>query len=140
MAKDRIHYIVVAALIKDGWDITHDPLYVSFDANERDFEVDLGAEKLIGAEKENMKIAIEVKSFTKSISNEFHGLLGQYLDYKAALAESTDQNDRTLFIALPEEIYAKIDSIAFFKRRIKEYEIKFITVDLIAQTISEWIP
>ncbi len=76
MARDKIHNIVVAALTKEGWEITHDPLYITFDVNERGFEVDLGAEKLIGAEKDNVRIAVEVKSFTKSISNEFHTVLG----------------------------------------------------------------
>ena len=138
MARDKIHYIVVAALIKDEWEITHDPLYISFDENEHDFEIDLGAEKLIGAEKDNIKIAVEVKSFTKSVSHEFHGVLGQFIDYQAALRENYDEN-RTLYIAIPEEIYAKIVSIEFFNRRIKEHGLKFLTIDLITQTITEWI-
>lgn len=139
MARDRIHYIVTAALVKDGWDITHDPLYITYDVEERDFEIDLGAEKLIGAEKNNRAIAVEIKSFTKSISNEFHTALGQYLDYEAALSENSEEQHRTLYIALPEGIYLKLNTIGFFKRRIKEHGLKFITIDLTTQTITKWI-
>jgi len=61
MAKDFYHDQVKKALKEDGWKITHDPFEMTVDAV--DFEVDFGAEKLIGAEKEGRKIAVEVKSF-----------------------------------------------------------------------------
>ncbi len=49
MAKDIYHNQVKNALVKDGWNITHDPLFVQFGGV--DVYVDLGAEKIIGAEK-----------------------------------------------------------------------------------------
>ena len=49
-AQDIFHDVVKNALTKDGWTITDDPLYISFGGV--DFYVDLGAEKIIGAEKE----------------------------------------------------------------------------------------
>ncbi len=49
MAKDIYHNQVKNALVKDGWHITHDPLFVQFGGV--DVYVDLGAEKIIGAEK-----------------------------------------------------------------------------------------
>ncbi|MGB7518966.1 MAG: element excision factor XisH family protein, partial [Spirulinaceae cyanobacterium] len=60
-AKDIYHHQVRNALIKDGWTITDDPLILSI--GKRDLFVDLGAEKVIAAEKKNQKIAVEVKSF-----------------------------------------------------------------------------
>lgn len=60
-AKDLYHNEVKNALQKDGWVITHDPLTIS--AGPKTFHVDLGAEKIIAAEKEGMKIAVEIKSF-----------------------------------------------------------------------------
>jgi hypothetical protein len=61
-AKDFFHNAVRLALEKDNWLITHDPL--SFELTEKvKVRIDLGAEKLITAEKDNQKIAVEVKSF-----------------------------------------------------------------------------
>lgn len=43
------HEVVKNALIKDGWTITDDPLILSY--GDRELYADLGAEKMIGAEK-----------------------------------------------------------------------------------------
>ena len=49
MARDLYHNNVRIALEKDGWKITHDPYKMSVD--QIDYEIDLGAEALIAAEK-----------------------------------------------------------------------------------------
>ncbi len=59
--KDTFHEVMKNALIKDGWNITHDPYTLEF--NRETLYVDLGAEATIGAEKAGRKIAIEIKSF-----------------------------------------------------------------------------
>ncbi len=75
MAKDIFHHLVKEALIKDGWVITHDPY--SFNKWDPEWEIDLGAEKIIAAKKENQKIAVEIKSFlATSFAYEFHQVLG----------------------------------------------------------------
>ena len=61
MAKDIYHNTVRKALEKDGWTITHDPLTLKIGG--RSTYVDLGAEKLFAAEKDDQQIAVEVKSF-----------------------------------------------------------------------------
>lgn len=66
MAKDLFHETVKLALQKDGWMITHDPLPLLDKARNIDYEIDLGAEKLIGAERGQEKIAIEVKNFLRA--------------------------------------------------------------------------
>ena len=49
--------------------------------------VDLAAEKLIVAEKEKEKIAVEVKSFIRESNiSEFHTAVGQYINYRKALS------------------------------------------------------
>lgn len=53
-AKDKFHDIVKIALIKDNWRITHDPLLLKFGQYDQ-IQVDLGAEKMLGAEKEDKK-------------------------------------------------------------------------------------
>ena len=81
MAKDIYHYIVKEALINDGWTITDDPYMIRPDQNTK-YEVDLGANKIIAATKENKKIAVEIKSFAgQLLVYEFHGALGQFMNY-----------------------------------------------------------
>lgn len=74
-AKDFYHDTVKTALIKDGWDITNDPL--KFKGGGRSFYIDLGAKKLLAAEKQGRKIAVEIKSFlTSSPVSELEKALG----------------------------------------------------------------
>ncbi|GAB4307627.1 MAG: hypothetical protein Kow0091_12470 [Geminocystis sp.] len=49
------------ALEKDGWKITDDPLILVLENTL--LKADLGAEKFFTAEKNNQKIAVEVKDF-----------------------------------------------------------------------------
>jgi len=75
MAKDLYHDNVKEALIKDGWNITHDPLNLEYE--DEQIAIDLGAEKLIGAEKGGEKIAVEIKSFlAPSFIYQFHNAIG----------------------------------------------------------------
>jgi len=75
-AKDMFHDLVKRALQQDGWVITHDPLFIEW--GEAEIYVDLGAEKLLAAEKGQQKIAVEVKSFlAPSVMSEFHTAVGQ---------------------------------------------------------------
>lgn len=77
MARDFYHKNVREALEKDGWIITHDPYSVKID--DVGYEIDFAAEPLIAAEKDELKIAIEVKSFVgPSRINEFHKAVGQF--------------------------------------------------------------
>ena len=83
-ARDTFHDAVRVALEKDNWKITHDPLKVML-GKKRGY-IDLAAEKLIAAEKEERKIAVKVKSFIDvSDLDEFEDALGQFLIYKVAL-------------------------------------------------------
>lgn len=48
-AKDAFHTVVKTALEKEGWLITHDPY--TLQAGTLELYIDLGAEKVIAAEK-----------------------------------------------------------------------------------------
>ena len=79
-AKDIYHDTVKTALIKDGWTITHDPLTIRL-ARKRLY-VDLGAERLIAAQRDTEQIAVEVKSFTRaSDMKDLEDALGQFVLY-----------------------------------------------------------
>ncbi|MCL2925365.1 MAG: hypothetical protein MGF17_12295 [Trichodesmium sp. MAG_R04] len=74
------HNTIKNALIKDAWRITDDPYILAI--GKRDLFVDLGAEKLISAERGNKKIAVEVKSFTSSSRvNDLEKALVKYVLY-----------------------------------------------------------
>ncbi len=80
LVRDIYHDAVKRALIKDGWTITHDPLKLKL--GRKDMYVDLGAERLLAAEKRGQQIAVEVKSFVGT--SQLHDLeeaLGQFVLY-----------------------------------------------------------
>lgn len=60
-AKDKYRDAVRNALEKDGWTITDDPLHLVW--GKKDMYVDLGAERVLAAENQGRRIAVEVKSF-----------------------------------------------------------------------------
>jgi hypothetical protein len=60
-ARDSIHNNVRRALERDGWTITDGPLRLQLGKSK--LYVDLGAERLLAAEKAERKIAVEIKTF-----------------------------------------------------------------------------
>lgn len=107
MKSDIFHDNVIRALEKDKWKITDDPLTLSLGI--RSIFVDLGAEKVIGATKNNKRIAVEIKSFLgQSLLVELEKTLGQYDIYKFSL----DQQDpeRILYLAISAQIYSLLQS------------------------------
>ena len=63
-ARDLFHQAVRTALEKEQWLITDDPLEVELE--DTTLKIDLGAERLIAAEKGEEKIAVEIKSFASN--------------------------------------------------------------------------
>lgn len=100
MAHDIFHDAVRQGLIKDGWRITHEDMQLQVGGVE--MFVDLAAEPLLAAEKEDQKIAVEVKSFVRvSDIHEFHLAIGQYRNYLLAL--SIRDPGRVLYLAYPKK-------------------------------------
>jgi len=76
--------------------------------------VDLGAEKIIAAEKDGEKIAVEIKSFIgPSNISEFHTAIGQFINYRVALEEQYPE--RNLYLAVPLAIYQTFFSLQFIQ-------------------------
>jgi XisH protein len=136
-AKDLYHDIVRTALEKEGWKITADPLILTF-VPKRQLKIDLGAERLIGAERQNQRIAVEVKTFlAPSTLSEFHAALGQFLNYRLAL--KLKQPDRQLFLAISREIYQSFFTEEFAQLSMAEYQLKLIVFHIENQEIVQWI-
>src|SRR4051812_40460538 len=97
--KDVYHNSFVRALQKDGWTITHDPLTVK--VGRTDFFIDVGAERFVTAQKENERIAVEIKSFIKiSAIQDLKEAVGQFILYEDALRQSSNNSDRVLYLAI----------------------------------------
>ena len=135
MAKDYFHDIFREILVSDGWDITHDPYPIR--SGSIGYEIDFGAEKLIAAEKENTKIAIELKSFNgPSNVNEFHKAVGQFNDYFVIL-EMIDPT-RVLYLAVPEKTWNTFFQEIVIQKSIERVGAKIIIYNPFTKKIVEW--
>ena len=136
MAKDFYHDNVREALEKDGWRITHDPYRMEIE--EVTYNIDFGAEPLIGAEKEGIAIVVEVKSFVgPSTVNEFHKAVGQFNDYYVAL-EMKDP-ERVLFLAIPEDIWFRFFQKRLIQKSLERIQAKVIIYNPDNNKIVQWI-
>jgi hypothetical protein len=137
MAKDVFHQQVKNALIKDGWNITHDPLTIRISEAVK-LQIDLAAETTIAAERDSEKIAVEIKSFVgDSDISAFHTALGQYLNYCQALEEQ--EPDRIVYLAIPSENYQDFFQLPFIQRALQRYQVKLIIYDPQLEEIKQWI-
>jgi XisH protein len=136
MAKDIYHYQVRTALEKDGWIITDDPLTLQF--GSRSVFVDLGAKKLLAAERDGQRIAVEIKSFVgKSLVKDWENAIGQYILYLKIISKK--EPDRTLYLAITEEIYTSFFNEDIVQVVLEDGVIKIIVVDTIQEVITRWI-
>lgn len=136
-ARDVYHDVVIAALQKNGWTITDDPLILKFASNRR-LRIDLGAEQLIAAQKDTTKIALEIKSFlAPSDITEFHVALGQFLNYRVAL--KIKEPKRILYLAIPLEIYQDFFLEEFTQLSVQEYQVKLLVFDPKSEVLVTWI-
>ncbi|BCL33742.1 XisH family protein [Nostoc sp. MS1] len=136
-AKDKFHAVVRIALEKEQWKITDDPLRLEVGGTK--FEIDLGAEKLLAAQRGEEKIAVEIKTFlSDSPLTDYHAALGQFLNYRLAL-EISDPS-RILYLAVPIGVYESFFKREFAQISLERYQIKQIVYDPIQEVILQWIP
>jgi XisH protein len=137
MAKDIFHDLVKEALIKEGWLVTDDPLFL-LSKEEGGISTDLGAEKILVAEKGLTKIAVEVKSFINpSLIHDFSKAVGQYIVYLDVL-EMT-KSERIMYLAMPFEVYNYLITKPYINYVNKKHNIKFILFDPTEKLIEKWI-
>ncbi len=136
MARDIYHEHVKEALIKDGWTITHDPYYLDV-GNTSPVEIDLGAERLISAEKGSEKIVVEIKSFlNRSITYDFYGAYGQFRFYRRGILKTDPE--RILFLAIAKDVYSEIKQRSFYMELIEDEKIFLLIFNPINRTIELW--
>lgn len=136
-AKDAIHEAVKAALLKDGWTVT-DPFYIR--VRGTGLEIDLAAEKFIVAERNNRRIAVEIKSMSHdSIMTAFSEAIGKYRIYTKAINKSETERDRKLYLATSQQGYFRLSQIEFIEEVLEEDNISLIIVDINKNEIKKWI-
>jgi XisH protein len=134
--RDLFHDAVKNALVKEGWTITDDPFKLDFGFTNA--FVDLGAEKLLAAEKNKEKIAVEIKSFVGSSElYEFHTALGQFLNYQAVLKR--DEPERILFLAVPSDTYETFFKHDLIDEIIQIHSLRIIVYNPNKEEIEQWI-
>ena len=134
--RDLFHDVVRQALEKDGWQITHDPL--RFDVGDYKVAIDLGAESTIAAERNNQKIAVEIKSFASdSTISEFHMAIGQFITYRFTLRLS--EPDRELYLAIPSTTYQDFFQRPLVQEIWKEQSLKLLIYNTQPPSINQWI-
>lgn len=130
------HFDIRAALEKDGWTITSDPITLEWE--DALYYPDLGAERFIAAEKGMVKIAVEIKSFiSPNFLSEFYGAIGQYDNYFIALSEI--EPDRKVILAITLSAYELFFQKISIQRVLEVKNIALLIVDTDQQIIQSWI-
>jgi hypothetical protein len=134
--KDIIHNAVTNALIKDKWIVTDDPYVINYE--DATVFIDLGAERIIAAEREGEKIAVEIKSFIgPSVIHDMELALGQYIIYLSFIEQY--EPDRKLCIAISNAAYNNIFARKSIQLLIERNKVALVVVDTIKEEISGWI-
>ena len=135
-AKDIFHDCFKAALLKDGWQVTHDPYNLK--VGKKDLFIDLGAEKLLAAEKGSQKIAIEIKSFVSpSEIRDLEVALGQYVLYQNVLARI--EPERILYLAIRESTFIKLFEQEIGQMLLENQVLKLLVFNPETEEIARWI-
>lgn len=137
MARDKYHFQVREALEKDGWKITHDPFRLKI--GRKEIFIDLGAERLLAAEKGDEQIAVEVKSFPHaSFLADFYEAVGKFITYEDAL--NLREPDRRLFLAIPEHVFLdEMENEELIQKVIQHRGVHFFVFNVQEKIIVKWI-
>ncbi|MGD1806736.1 element excision factor XisH family protein [Dapis sp. BLCC M126] len=136
-ARDAYHTNLIKALVKDNWSITDDPYVIKW--GSRDMFVDLGASLLLAAEKEEVKIAVELKSFAGlSPMNDLENAVGQYIVYHDVLEKTNPE--RTLYLAVDVKPYNGIFSEPIGQLMLENQRLNLVVFNKSEEVIIEWIP
>jgi hypothetical protein len=134
-AKDIYHDCVKNALIKDAWTITHDPYILTF--GQKNVFVDLGAERVLAAEKDDKRIAVEIKSFqSASDIQDLEMALGQYVFYRSLLRRF--EAERQLFLAVPESVYVSTLDEPIARPVVEDLAVALMVFDPQREVIVKW--
>lgn len=132
---DIYHHPVKRALIKAGWAITHDPLHLRW--GRKDMYVDLGAKRLIVAEQDTQKIAVEVKSFVNdSEMQDLRDAIGQFAIYRSVLRRTYPEF--VLYLAVRDVVFQSLFEEPIGQILIEDEDLRIIVFNLEEEVIVQW--
>jgi hypothetical protein len=133
---DSCHFQIAHALRNDGWKVVEKPTYIDATDATKPIYIDLAASKGSNG-TEGRQVYIEVKCFPgKNETQETYIAFRQYIIYRALLAEQ--EIFVPLYLAGPSTIVNKqITNIVW--RAVRDNGIKLLIVDVLMETITQWI-
>ncbi len=135
-ARNVDHDRVRNALVKDGWTITDDPYRLEWGG--KNLFVDLAAERVLTAEKQGARIAVEIQSFLgPSEVHDLRGALGQFVLYRAVI-EQTDPG-RVLYLAVSDTAFQDVFAEPLGRLARESLCVPLIVFDPTAEEIQQWI-
>jgi hypothetical protein len=136
VARDKFHDLFRKALENEGWNVTHDPLRLK--TGRIPVLIDLGAERILAAEKGEEKVAIEIKTFgNPSFITAFYEAVGKYIVYKEAI--QILEPNRLLYLALPDDVYEGFAEDLLIDSVFQRHQFRIVTYDSEHQIIVKWI-
>jgi hypothetical protein len=134
--RDLIHNAVKHALIKDGWNITHDPYRIEYE--EVKLYADMAAERPFAAEREGRKIVVEVKSFLNpSPIHDFEMALGQYNLYREFLTVIAPE--RKLYLAVSHTLEDNFFNGRAIQLIIQQQQMRILLVNIANEEVTKWM-
>ena len=137
MPRNDTNYPTIKRIIKKyGYSIFADPFTISFGGSN--LEADLGIE-LLGAEKNNKRIVLELKSYTtKMLVPQYQRTFGQIAQYEFALAR--DKKPYDVYITIPVRIYRKMLNLGEYIPLLENKNIKYMVYNSTTGEIILWNP
>ncbi len=136
-ARDLYHDAVKNALVKDGWTITHDPIRLRLRRGKNLF-VDLGAERLLAAEKGTEKIAVEIKSFVRaSDMKDLEDAVGQFVLYAHLMQRYYPEY--VLYLAVPEEVRRSVFEEEAGQVLLEDGVVRLFSFDPAREEVVQWM-
>ena len=134
--RDAYHDAVKAALVREGWTITHDP-YTIFVRTGQPLRRSR-RQRTLAAERGDEKIAVEIKSFLGASGLwDFELALGQFLLYRTLIGRT--EPARSLFLAVPAEAFETIFQRPIVGPPLEEFRVAFFVFDPDREEILRWM-
>jgi hypothetical protein len=132
-AKDKYHDTVKRALLKAGWHILGEQLYLS--DNQRHVWIDLRAQQ-----SDNPVLLIEIKGFegNASLIDALMAAIGQYAIYKAMIDYL--KRSELLYLAVPKAAYEGIFQAPVAQQVLKNLGVRLTVFDPETEEVILWIP
>lgn len=142
-AQDSVHQAVLNALVKEGWQITDDPLTIEY--GDRHVLIDVGAEigedegGLVSFERDDVQIAVEIKGFAgPSPLATLEQAVGQYVVYNLLLEEVDPL--RVLYLAVPDNVVDGFLSEPIGRLVRERVPLRVVVIDCENEEVVIWTP